>query len=97
VADRLPAAEKACQAGQRRPRRARLAQIGRPDPGQPLHRLRHRAAGVDQALQAIEDAVGCEGHRPDLDHTVVVGVEAGRFKVEGNVLGHCSKFGSRGF
>jgi len=87
VADRLPAPQELAELGQDRTLAARATKGGGVDPGEPDDRLRHRAAGVDQALQAAQDAVRREGDRPDLDDAVVVGVESGRFEVERDVFG----------
>jgi len=45
-------------------------------------------------FQPVEDAVGREGDRPDLDDAVMVRVEAGGFEIEGDVLGHRLKIRS---
>ena len=56
------------------------------DPGQPEDRVRHRAAGIDQALERGCDPVRGEGDRTDFDDAVSGRVETGGLEVQGGVL-----------
>jgi hypothetical protein len=86
VADRLTAVEKRGELLESSLRGRRLGQLLAVDAGQPEHGVGDAAAGIGEALQRAQDAVGVEGHRSDFDHAVSFRVETGGLQVQGDVL-----------
>jgi len=88
VPDRLPPTYEIGELAQRGVGARRAAKLLLPDPGQSKDRLGHRAPGVDQPLHGAVDAIGREGDRADLDHTVPRRIETGRLEIESCVFRH---------